>query len=351
MRKLLSVSKGLSVSPPIRVNGGVMISLRGPFGTVMTYASVQGWNPRNIVAFGQNGGLPGMTKLEMEAHMIVVVGEQSMAEVAGSINKTILDALMQEGFDYANMIAGFYNGVQLVNFGGEFAANPFGEMIIDAIFATFFTSSMFLKNSGDFTNALLLIGQGDDRAMCAKIAGRNGTYKLLPSPFDQIVDPRHTVVGKNILLAAEFGQNKVYGVQMESIANYLQNAESTLVWTGQQIGYKIEDFAVVDGSHDTVILTIAEGEFRLIPTVVRFNGTHLEFRPSMADGVRLEDLGGEILSPIVRIARNGEITLADRHNHTTFIRFEQPANFGPKFEQMVARAASHRLSAHRAVQG
>lgn len=358
MRKAFSLIKGAYVphttgflSPPIRVNGGFVISVRGSFQTVMTYAALQEWNPRNIVAFGQNGSVSGIQKSELEAHMVVVIGDRSLADVSGSIDKTILDALMQDGFDYANMIAGFHNGVQLVNFGEAFAVNPFGEWIMKALFKTFFTHAMILKNSDDLTNALLLIGQGGDRTLCAKISGRDGTFKMLPSPFDQVVESRHAVVGKNILLTTEFGQNSIYGVEAESLVLYLTDPEGVLVWAHQNIGHGIEDFAVIDGSCDAVILTLANSEFRLLPMIVRFQANELEFRPSTLDGIRLSDLDGEILSPVVRIARNGQVILADRHSGSTLVRFDHPSTFGSKFEQMVISATTHRLFAHRMMYG
>lgn len=349
MRQTSPLFRDLNISPPIRVNGGSLISMRGSFQKVMAHAAIQEWNPRNIIAFGQNGAKPGMEKSCLEAHMIVVISEKNMADVAGSIDKTILDALMQDGFDYANMIAGFHNGVQLVNFGEGFVVNPFGEMIVEALFKTFFTNAMILKHSDDLTNALLLIGEGGDRTMCAKIVGHDGTYKMLPSPHVNAVESRHAVVGKNILLTAAFGKSTIYGIEAEMLAHYLADPKGFLMWIEQKIGFEIEDFAVVDGSYDAVILTVSTGEFRLIPMVVRFNKNHLEFHPSIDEGIRLEDLDGEVLSPVVRIARNGQIILADRHSGSTLVRFDRPSNFGPKFVQMVACATSHRLSAHSAV--
>ncbi|MCX6714305.1 MAG: hypothetical protein NTX72_00640 [Candidatus Uhrbacteria bacterium] len=351
MKEVLPRTKSFNMSPPIRICGGHLLSLRAPFGTMMAYADVQDWNPHNIVAFGQNGATPGRKKMDIEAHMIVVVSDQNMADVAGSIDKTILDGLLQDGFDYANMVAGFANGVQLMNFGEAFAVNPYGEYITDAFFRTFFNHANQLKWSEDSSHVLLLIGRGGDRTLCAKIVGRKETYKMLPSPYAGVVESRHALVGRNILLTAEFDRNMIYGIEADSLVDYLTEPESVLVWAQQKIGYGIEDLAVVDGSSDTIILTLTDGEFRLVPMLVRFMREDLVLSPSTAEGIRITDLDGEILSPVVRIARNGQLILADRHSGSTLVRFDRPATFGPKFENMVACAITRRLSAHHPVIG
>ena len=351
MQIALQRFKSFNMSPPIRVGGGEIVSLRAPLMTIAAYAAIQEWNPRNIVAFGQNGAVPGLLKNDIEAHMIVVVCDHDLADVAGSIDQSILNALMQEGFDYANLIAGFQNGVQLVNFGEAFATNPFGEFITDVLFKTFFDHAHQLKYSDDLSHVLLLIGNGGDRTMCAKIVGREGTYKMFPSPYAGVIESRHAVVGKNILLTAAFDRNIIYGIEADSMVDYLAEPESALIWADQKIGHNIEDLAVVDGSSDTVILTLADGEFRLVPMIVRLVHDDLMLSPSTAEGIRLEDLDGEILSPIVRIARSGKITLADRQSGMTLLRFERPSAFGSKFEDMVTRAISRQLSANRPVSG
>lgn len=343
--------KSFYLSPSIRVDGGHIISLRAPLGTIAAYAAIQEWNPHNIVAFGQNGAVPGVTKADIEAHMIVISGDHNMADVAGSIDKTILNALLQDGFDYANMIAGFHNGVQIVNFGSDFATNPFGEHITDILFKTFFDRKNQIKRSHDVSNTLLFIGGEKDRTLCAKIAGRVGTYKMLPSPYAGVVESRHAVVGKNILLTAPFDRKDIFAIDAESLVDFLLEPESVLMWSEQRIAHNIEDIAVVDGSPDTVILTLSDGSFRLVPITVRFVQDKLVLNPSTAEGICLEDLGGEVLSPIVRVAHNGHLILADRHNSPTLLRFDRSTNFGPKFEDMVSRATTHQLSAHTAISG
>lgn len=340
--------KSFYLSPPIRVDGGHIISLRAPLGTIAAFAAIQEWNPHDIVAFGQNGAVPGLKKTDIEAHMIVISGDHSMADVAGSIDKMILHSLLQDGFDYANMIAGFHNGVQVVNFGSAFATNPFGEYVTDVLFATFFNRMNQIKRSHDVSNTLLFIGGEKDRTLCAKIAGRDGTYKMLPSPYAGVVESRHAVVGKNILLTAPFDRKDIFAIDAESLVDFLSEPESVLIWSGQRIAHNIEDIAVVDGSPDTVILTLSDGLFRLVPITVRFVQDNLVLIPSTTDGICLEDLGGEILSPVVRIAQNGHLILADRHN-TTLLRFDRSTNFGPKFEDMVSRATARTLSAHTIV--
>lgn len=341
--------KSFYLSPSIRVDGGHIISLRAPLGTIAAYAAIQEWNPHNIVAFGQNGAVPGVTKADIEAHMVVIVGDHSMADVAGSIDKTILNALLQDGFDYANMIAGFHNGVQLVNFGCAFARNPFGEHITDVLFKTFFNRENYLKHTNDLSHVLLFVGGEKDRTIYAKIAGRDGTYKMLPSPYAGAVESRHAVVGKNILLTAPFDRKDIFAIDAESLVDFLSGSETVLLWSEQYIAHNIEDIAVVDGSPDTVILTFSDGLFRLVPITVRFVGDNLVLNLSTADGICLEDLDGEILSPVVRIARNGHLILADRHNSSTLLRFDRSSNFGPKFEDMVHRATAHKLSVHTTV--
>lgn len=347
MKELLQRTKSFNMSPPIRICGGHLVSLRAPLGTMMAYADVQDWNPRNIVAFGQNGAASGLKKKDIEAHMIVVVSDQNMADVAGSIDKTILNGLMQDGFDYANMVAGFTNGVQLMNFGEAFAMNPYGEYITDAFFNTFFNHANQLKWSEDSSHVLLLIGRCEDRTLCAKIVGRKETYKMLPSPYAGAVESRHALVGRNILLTAEFDRNTIYGIEADSLVDYLTESGSVLMWAEQRIGHKIEDLAIIDGSSDAVILTLTDGEFRLVPAIVRFVRDHLVLNPSTAEGIRIEDLNGEMMSPVVRITRNGQLVLADRHGGSALVRFEHPATFGPKFENMVVCATSRHLSAHR----
>ncbi|OGL99721.1 hypothetical protein A2318_03210 [Candidatus Uhrbacteria bacterium RIFOXYB2_FULL_45_11] len=337
-------SKSFHLSPPIRVDGGYVVSLRAPLATIAAYAAIQEWDSHNIVVFGQNGAVPGLKKEDIEAHMIVIKGDHNMSDVAGSIDKSILHALLQDEFDYANMIAGFHNGVQVVNFGCAFATNPFGEYITDVLFNTFFDRTNLLKRSHDLSNTLLFIGGEKDRTLCAKIAGRDGTYKMLPSPYAGVVESRHAVVGKNILLTASFDQKDIYAIDAESLVDFLSEPESVLVWSEQRIAHNIEDIAVVDGSPDTVILTLSEGSFRLMPITVRFEKDDLVLRPGVSEGICLADLGGEILSPVVRIAWNGHLVLADRHNTSTLLRFDRSSNFGQKFEDMISRATSHQLT-------
>jgi hypothetical protein len=192
----------------------------------------------------------------------------------------------------------------------------------------------------------LFIGGEKDRTLYAKIAGRDGTYKMLPSPFAGVVESRHAVVGKNILLMAGFDRKDIFAIDAESIVDFLSESESVLMWSEQRIAHSIEDIAVVDGSPDTVILTLSDGSFRLVPITVRFVQDNLVLNTSTAEGICLEDLGGEILSPIVRVAHNGHLILADRHNTSALLRFDRSTNFGPKFVDMVRRTMMRKLSAH-----
>ncbi len=351
MREVSQWFESFHNSPPIPVEGGHLISLRAPLAVLAMYASVQEWNPNDVVAIGQNGAVPDLAREDLEVHLIVVVSDHDMADVAGSIDKRVLDAHMLGDFDYANMIAGFNNGVRLVNFGEAFAANPFGELVTDMFFKMFFNHANQLKLSEDLSHVLLLIGRDGDRTLCAKIAGREDTYRMLPSPFASATESRHVVVGRNILLTAAFEGNTIYGIEADSLVDYLTDHESVLMWSAQRIGHSIEDFAVVDGTSDTVILTLADGEFRLAPMIVHFNRDNLALSPSVVEGISFKDFDKEIISPVVRVARSGRIVLADRRNTSAFLRFDHPSSFGSKFENMFKRTVSHQLSAQRSVIG
>lgn len=342
--------KGIRVSPDIKVDGGHIVSIEGPIRTVMTYVYMKSWRPSQIIMLGENGSVTREGCFdEVLVHMIVVCRESSnIAQVRGSIDKMLLEALKQDGFCYAHLLAGLDRGVRLAVFGSDFVTNPHAAMIAEVLLEAFFRKSGRYKADDSETNTLLLIGDSGDRVIAGFVDGRDNSFGFLTDPFVPHIEMRNAIVGENLLVCVSCGGKQLAGINSEDVLAFLTSKDRNrfLPWSFVQIGCDIEDVAIVDGTN-VLIFTLRDGDFRLMPTLVQFNAKgKMILIPSAAEAVRAEDLCEDVPSTIVRVTKDGTLIFADRQSETTLVRYDQPHNFGSRFENMVALSLSGKLSAN-----
>lgn len=330
-------ASGIRVSPAIQFEGGRIISVKGPFDEMMDYIAVNAWNPRNLVAIGQNGHIV-KEQIELEAHAIYIVDDKNI-DVA-SIETRLIKALKQDGFDYTHLIAGLEGGIEISIFGTEFNGNPYGKYVAENFYRAFFTPDGVLKFDDERTNTLLLIGNEGERTIVGQITERTNTFKVIANPNNNKVQARHVIVD-NAVLTVGFGTKTIYGIDTEMIKTYLTGKTDKIKWTNTTFDYGIEDIALVGGVENTVIVTVQDKNLRLIPAIVRFEDRTLKVVPSIKEGVKLDDLGGEIVSPVVRVTTDGRVILT---NPTTTLHFDLFTNFGKTFENMITRATRGQLA-------
>ena len=343
--------QGVRVSPDIKVDGGHIVSIEGPIKTIMTYVYMKSWGPSQVVMLGQNGSQVRATNFdEVLVHMIVVCKSSSgnIAQVRGSIDKSLLDALKQDGFCYAHLLAGLDRGVRLAVFGVDFVSNPHAEKITEVLLGAFFRKNGRYKADDAETNTLLLVGDPGERVVVGYVDGREKSFSFLSDPFGPNIEMRNAMVGENLFVCVSCGGKQIAGVSSEDLMMFLisKGCARVVPWSYVQIGCDIEDVAVVDGTN-VLIFTLRDGCFRLMPAVVRLNDSgKMSLLPSAAEAVRAEDLQGDIPPSIVRVTKNGMLIFADRQSETTLVRFDEPNNFGSQFEKMIALSLSGNLSAN-----
>ncbi len=332
-------SRVLEISPRFRVKGGYLKSVCGPLKTVAHYAHSQKWHPHNIVAFGQNGAMPGMKKEDIQAHVLVVVGAEAEAvHVTAKIPHSILSASMQDGFDYANMMAEFKNHVRLVNFGKAFKTNPFAEHITNIMFdGVFYQNGAVFQSApmGD-ARALLLVGTGGPRTICVTIPDQEDAFKVLPCAHLDDVVSRHTLIGSCYLLASAFKGSTVFALRADALRTFILDPESIPpVWSSTHVGYCIEDLGLVDGSKDTALMTVMDQSARYIPLRLSETPTKRSLVAEHLVGLSRSDMSDYRHSPIVRVAQDGQVILVD-NEEMLFVRLTPARMLGEKFQKLIA---------------
>ncbi len=335
---------GMNISPKIDFDGGQIISVEGPMRAVLMHVEILRWKPSHIVMIGQNGAKVAKDDPEsIRLHLIVVCDRFEMTEQNRPfIDHSILLALTQEGFDYAHLIGSLDDGLWFAIFGEDFAINTHANMILEMLVNTFFDEKGGLCRSDESaSNVLLLIGKSGDRMMAGYIQGRQNSFGFLTDPFGPNVAMRNALVGTNVFLCAKSGGKQLCGVTAEDIVDFLtdENPNRVLLWSYVQLGCNIEDIAIVDGARDIMILTLIDGKYRLLPSYVRFNNEgKMRLVACPIDGVRTDDLSGDILSPIVRITKEGMLIFADRTQGASSVRFDHAQSFGSKVQSMITNS-------------
>jgi hypothetical protein len=343
-------SQGLLVSPPIKISGASLISIAGRIENVLDYAEEQGWNPSRIIVFGQNGhGVKTFKLSDVDAHLLVVIdvdNAEDIAKAAASISKVLIDALLLDGFDYAHKISLMKDDVTVGVFNEEFDHNTFAHHVMRLATNTWFEEGR-LKFADSCSYAMLFIGREGKRSITAQITGSPGEVMRLSAPFIGESQMRCAIISNEILVVCGKGIGKVYVASSKMIKDVIAGKHDIDAWVEFTLANQsIEDVAIVDGSPDTIILTIEGGEHRLLPVVIRQGNERFSFMPALLDGLATRQIKG-VCSPVVRVNHTANfVSIADKNGASSTVRFHRPEVFGKEFVVLIEKATLGKLSVH-----
>lgn len=350
--KTSSDTEFLDIEKGICVGNAHMISIDGLISTVLAYFEIHEWHPSQIVMLGYADHSVTLSEPNF-VYLHVLMLEEKGAELAsmrGALKEDALAPYRQAEYTYAHLLAGMDHGVRISVFGASFKKTKHARYISEVLFKTFFRKNGKCKMDQSNTNVLLLIGDQGERIISGFIYNRPGTFAFVTSPFGSNLSVRNAIVGTNALVCATSGNKYVCGTTAEDLVDHFTSEEfdNTFYWSHTRMGCDIDDIAVVDGSHNTIIFTFKEGEYRHMPAYIFFDrGGKMKLLMCPNEGVRASEIKGEMPAALVRVNTSESILFVDQDGSSFTICFDSAKQYGESFERMIERALSQNLSGNR----
>lgn len=362
-RSFLKTINGVQISPVIQTgtDGINLRSVKGPIdgmGRAIEQLQDREFDPGTLLAigFGVNGN--GETRV----HMILLDINPSVnvVQARAKIDKSQVMSLRQPGYSYANKLGTAQIGkgeshIRLAAWGRDFQDQPNAEEVFNLGFDLFNEDGTVKGAKDKDARTILLIGGDGERVTLASKPGE--ACKALPST--DFETERHTLVGQT-LLVGEYGGKRIYGMQAETIAAYLDGTtlKGDFQWKETQIDVvdgTLVEMAVVDGAQHSTVLTMQDGKFAYVPAAIRWNakgelGITIDASKSVTTA-----MVGKGYQPIVRIsaqkpsgkdttaAPRFNVTSVDQNGGRDVLRYQDGTDLTPAFATTAQTAAKDQL--------
>lgn len=333
-----------------------MVSIDGLIPAVLAYFQIHPWHPSQIVMLGYVDHSSSQSEPNFVYLHVLMLEEKGadLVSIRGALTEDDLAEHRQSEYTYAHLLAGLDHGVRISVFGADFVKTKHARYISELLFKTFFRKNGKCKMDQSNTNVLLLIGERGDRIISGFIYDHPGTFAYVTDPFGPCMQMRNAIVGTNALVCATSGSKYVCGTTADDLVDHFMSEEfdNTFHWFHTRMGCDIDDIAVVDGSHHTIIFTFKEGEYRHMPAYVFFDRSgKMQLLMSPNEGVRASEINGEMPAALVRVNTPESILFVDQDGQSLTVRFDSAKQFGESFEHMIKCALSQNLSGNRPMIG
>ena len=299
---------GVSVSPRIQTghDGVFLRSISGnpeQIGRALNQLATSGYDIGSLVALGSGVADDGQTNIHIV--LLDVDNDTNLVTARANVDKTMVRAQNQDGYDYANMLGTTTptgedeQCIRVASWGNQFDAQSGAQQVFRTTFDSLLDKNGKVGGAKNGTRVILLVGTDDSRITLAAKPGED--FKtLLNTGFDT---ERHALVGSTLLIG-EYGGNKVAGLEAKNIRTWLDGAAAETVqysFTELRTGGKIVDIAIVDGSQKSTFFTLSGGDFAYMPAGVGWKDEELQLTTDKTKATTVAAVGDNY-KPIVRIS-------------------------------------------------
>jgi hypothetical protein len=339
-------------------SGVTVATFYGQFDDVEKFVDAQAFNPAAFIADGDNAmALNDDDDVSMLMRQFVVITAtpdgKTLSEAKAGITKDEFGMYKRRGLNFGSFIAIMDSEVNLAGW-SEGYTGKWAKYATTARFDFYIetdteSGGRTIKGSTTDVTTMILMGDDSKRTLIGQISGTN-ECKVLNGNHDD-VQTRHTVTGQYVL---EFvsGSDTVNGITADQIVGHLTGRIDDLGWAQTKVDANIVELSANIGDQNTVIATMANGDYRYIPYRAVIHGGNLNLIPSTANGVKFTDFGDDkIGAPIARANIDGDLIATVDNNGTaelikfTDIRMGTDKPWGQTVERMINAAATGSLAA------